>query len=303
MKNQLFRDCVVIGGSGAVGSMFIDLLASTGAEVCVIDTVAPAATIPFEPGDITRPTSRILAILNKADLVLLAIPERVALAVLKPVTSAMRADTLLVHTLSVQSRAATVVKNADIHIEVVGLNPMFSPALGIAGRPIAAIAINDGPLTSKLLYLITSWGGKVVRLGAEEHDQFCAATQALTHATVLAFGMALVNLGIDIHLLSSLAPPPHTTLLALLARIISGNPEVYWDIQSANSQAGVARAALASGIGQFKAATEDEKAFLEMLHRVREVLGNELEMYRDICTQIFSERLVLPTRPSQEEDI
>ena len=54
---------------------------------------------------------------------------------------------------------------------------------------------------------------------ADQHDRLAAASQALTHATVLAFGLALAELQVDVADLGRIAPPPHTTLLSLLARI------------------------------------------------------------------------------------
>ena len=55
---------------------------------------------------------------------------------------------------------------------------------------------------------------------------------------------ALAELDIDIADLDRIAPPPHAALLSLLARITSGAPEVYWDVQAANPYAPAARHAL-----------------------------------------------------------
>lgn len=298
--SQQLQYCVIIGGAGAVGNMFVTLLTSIGAEVCVVDTRPSEAAAQFECGDITMPSPRILSILKMADLVLFAVPERVALAAIEPVAAVMKSEALLAHTLSVQSQAAAVVRSVKLHVEAVGLNPMFAPTLSIAGRPVAAVVLNEGPRVRELLQLITSWGGRVVRLNAEEHDQISAATQVLTHATILAFGLALADLNLDITLLSTLAPPPYATLLALLARIVSGAPEVYWDIQSANPQAAVVRAALASSIDRLRAATQDETKFLSMLQKAHETLGCEVELYRVICTRIFDGPLSLPIHSLQE---
>lgn len=297
--SQQLRSCVVIGGAGAVGSMFVTLLTNSGAQVCVIDMRTPVATtVQFVHGDITSPTPDVHLAIKTADLILLAVPERVALAAVLPVATQMRPGALLAHTLSVQSPIATLIRSARLHVEVVGLNPMFAPTLSILGRPVAAIVLNDGPCSGELLSLISSWGGRVVQLGAEEHDRLTAATQVLTHAVVLAFGVALADLDIDITLLSTLAPPPHETLLALLARIVSGTPEVYWDVQSANPQAPVARLALLRGIEQLVTATEDETAFISVLQESRKILGTEYERYQNLCARIFSGPLSLSTSTS-----
>lgn len=298
--SQQLQHCVVVGGTGAVGGMFASLLIGSGAEVYVIDTHSPATTVQFEHSDITNPTSNVRTAIKMADLVLLAVPEHVALAAIAPVAAEMRQEALLAHTLSVQSPIATVVRSLELRIQIVGLNPMFAPSLGMTGRPVTATILNDGPRVSELLRLVSAWGGRVVRLEAEEHDRITAATQVLTHAAVLAFGLALADLDVNITLLSTLAPPPHAALLALLARIVSGTPEVYWDIQSGNPQAPLARAALASSLDRLITSTQEEAAFAAVQQKGRKVLGTELERYQRTCAQIFNGLLSLPTHTSEE---
>jgi prephenate dehydrogenase len=286
------RRCVVAGGAGAVGDMFVRLLEQAGADVCVVDTTAPEASDSvrrFERADIAQPTERVLAELGEADLVVLAVPERVALTCIASVAEALKPGALLAETLSVKSRVTEVVRTEAPLAEVVGLNPMFAPSLGMAGKPVAAIVTRDGPRTHELFRLLGAWGGQVVRMEAEEHDRVVTAVQVLTHAAVLAFGFALAELEVDIEDLTAVATPPHAMMLALLARIVSGTPEVYWDVQSANPNAPNAREALMSGARRLmdQVETGDEAAFDEALRQAREVLGGRLGQYQDICVQTF----------------
>jgi prephenate dehydrogenase len=259
--------------------MFARLLAERGAVVEVVDPVCN--------GDITNIDDALADQLRAADMVLLAVPEPVALAAIGPVAEAMTPDALLVDTLSVKSR---VVAAAPVAVQVVSLNPMFAPALGMAGRPVAAVVVHDGPLVRELLRLIEQWGGRVVLTGADEHDRLTAAAQALTHAAVLGFGVALRDMDVDIEQLGAIAPPPHTTMLALLSRIASGTPEVYWDVQAANPHAATARMALAEGIRVVADIVErgDEAAFAELLTSLSGALGPQLDRHRELCAGLFA---------------
>jgi prephenate dehydrogenase len=287
------RRCVVVGG-GAVGGMLVDCLLRSGTEVCVVDRADTRSHFggectSFVNGDITSIGSALGAEIERADLVVLAVPEHAALACVKGVVGAMRPGALLVDTLSVKGRIVDTIRTQGFGIEAVSLNPMFAPALGIEGRPVAAIVVHDGPRARELLRLIGSWGGRVVALSAHEHDRLAGAAQALTHAAVLAFGLALTDLDVDITELSAIAPPPHSTLLALLARIASGTPQVYWDVQSTNPQARVARKALADSIHQLAELIEtgNDDDFTAVFDRLRDFLGQDLARYRDICARIF----------------
>jgi chorismate mutase-like protein len=263
------RRAVVAGGRGAVGSMFTDLLRGNGITVTVVD--------PEGQGDITAPDAGVASVVMAADLVLLAVPEPVALRALAPLAQLLRPSAVLVDTLSVKSRYAA--RLADLPCEHVGLNPMFAPDLGMAGRPVAAVVTGGGPGVTAVLDLVRSWGGRVVPFSPKEHDITTAATQALTHAAVLSSGLALTRLGVEAERLAATAPPPHATLLALLARITGGSPEVYLDVQAANPHAPAARQALAEGLRAFAAAV-DHGELATVFDQVRAWFGGGFEAYR-----------------------
>ena len=287
------RRCVVVGGSGAVGGMFVDLLLGAGADVCVVDASPPpqdAWRCTFECGDITAVGPRLQSELRRSDLVLLAVPEDVAIAAIAPVARALRPGALLADTLSVKSAVVDALEAEAGELEALSLNPMFAPSLGIDGRPVAAVVVNDGPRTRELLDLLSARGGHVVEIGAREHDELTAVTQALTHAAVLAFGIALDELEVDVGALGELAPPPHLTLLALLARIASGQPETYLDVQAANPYAPRSRAALARGMRDLAdiVDTGDEADFEALLARLAARLGPDGAHYGGVCAELFN---------------
>ena len=292
------RRCVVVGGAGAIGAFVADLLAAAGATVLVVDPAARGdGSLRADVTALGRPhpPAGLIAELSGADTVVLAVPEQVALRALVPVAAACRPGTLLVDTLSVKSRLAALVPALPAGLEVAGINPMFAPSLGLSGRPVAAVVLRDGPRVRGLLRLITDHGGRVVETGAEAHDRLTAASQALTHAAVLGFGLALARLagdpetGLDPGLIDVLAPPPHRTMLMLLARVLSGPPEVYWDVQHGNPLAGPARAALAGATADLAGLIDggDEAGFAVALDGLRAFLGDRLDPYAVMCAGVF----------------
>jgi len=167
--------------------------------------------------------------------------------------------------------------------EALSLNPMFAPSLGFEGHPVASVVVRDGRRGRALLDQIEQWGARVVTVTADQHDRLAAAAQALTHAAVIAFGAALTELDVDIADLDRIAPPPHTALLSLLARIASGAPEVYWDVQAANPYAPAARRALSRGVSQLADVVDDgdPAAFGDLLDRLCGVFGPLRGAYRE----------------------
>ncbi|ORA35273.1 prephenate dehydrogenase/arogenate dehydrogenase family protein [Mycobacterium aquaticum] len=287
--NRVVGRVVVAGGSGSVGSLFAERLHDSGSDVVIVDRTVPAPTqnvARFVRGDISDPGAEVADVVRTADVVLLCVPEPVALVAIGRLVGTLRPDALIVDTLSVKSTvvpALHAVTTIAGEAEALSLNPMFAPSLGFAGHPVASVVVRDGRRGRALADLMQHWGARVVTVTADEHDRLAAAAQALTHAAVIGFGAALAELNVDIADLDRIAPPPHSALLALLARIASGAPEVYWDVQAANPYAPAARRALSRGVAQLSDVVEDgeAKAFGDLLDRLCGVLGPLRGAYRE----------------------
>lgn len=278
---------VVVGGSGAVGRLMVELFRADGAPVTIVDIDHGATSDDaVVVGDITVPGDRVRSLLEAAAILVLAVPESVALTA---DVSALRPDALLVETLSVKSGFSNVVELRRPVGATVGINPMFAPALGMSGRPVAAVVHRQGPPVDDFLASIVGWGGRVVVLDAARHDRLAAATQALTHASVLAFGLALGELDLPFTEIDAVAPPPHTTMLALLARITGGEPEVYWDVQAGNPDAADARAALGRAAQQVADTVNSgsEAEFAHLMRQAGAALGGSADRYREVCAEMF----------------
>ncbi|WP_032376630.1 prephenate dehydrogenase dimerization domain-containing protein [Rhodococcoides fascians] len=278
---------VVVGGSGAVGRLIVDLMRGDGVPVTVVDVHESSdAASPVTVGNITAPDARLTSVLTGAATVILAVPESVALAA---DLSAVQSEALVVETLSVKSGFARHVDATDRLGPTVGINPMFAPSLGMAGRPVAAVVHREGPSADAFLDTVARWGGRVVLLDAARHDRLAAATQALTHASVLAFGLALAELDLPFGDIAAVAPPPHATMLAVLARITGGEPEVYWDVQAGNPHAAEARAALRRATQTLNEAVDSgsEAQFARLLTEAESALGGSGDHYRAVCAEMF----------------
>ena len=287
MSAPVIGRVVVAGGSGAVGSLFAERLQDSGNDVVVVDLAEPGpgyGVTRFVQGDISEPGAEVTDLVRAADAVLLSVPEPVALVAIDRLTGALRPDALIADTLSVKTTVVPALRAAVmVSGEALSLNPMFAPSLGFAGHPVASVVVRNGWRGRALRGLIEQWGARVVTVTADQHDRLAAAAQALTHAAVIGFGAALAELDVDIADLDRMGPPPHTALLSLLARISSGAPEVYWDVQAANPYAPAARRALARGVSRLTSVVEDgdRAAFGDLLDRLCGVLGPLQGAYRE----------------------
>ena len=284
------RHVTVVGGCGSIGRLLLPLWDLDGTRLVVVDRVVATVPATVIVGDITAPSSDVIEAVRAADVIVLALPESVALQAVSFITEHASSTALLVETLSVKSHIHQRITREAPQLQAVGINPMFAPALGFAGRPVGAVIHHAGPAVAPFLHVLTGCGARVVELTADEHDRRTAATQALTHAAILSFGLALANLDMTGDALTAIATPPHNAMLALLSRVAGGLPEVYLDIQSGNPYAVDARKAFASAAAELSDVVDrgGEREFGELMTRALSPLGEQGDAFRATCTRMIA---------------
>lgn len=272
-------NCLVVGINGRFGAIFARKLAQGGAAVSGMD-LQPAAA---EPAVCGRYFSSSLAALDgaaeravaEADCVVLCIPESAVLAALPRIGGAMRDDALLVDIASVKCRIHGVFTGLDTRIGYLSIHPMFGPMDDFSGRSVCLVPMRDSPRARQFAARIVRWGAHTTVLTAQEHDSATALVQALPHAALIAFGATLAASGVSLETMRTVATPIQKLMLALTARLVSGEPETYWSIQSANPHAAAARERLISQLQALSAtiARGDAGGFGTTLESIRRYLG------------------------------
>ena len=307
---------VIIGGSGEVGSLFAKHISnlnraepSTAIQsdqrgsqkpLVVIDKIAPKNNL--EHVEYIRVTSGQALftghaqLLKTANTVILALPEDVALDMLPEIVATLGPHALLIDTLSVKgevcARLTDLCRQRDslgAPIECISINPMFAPSMGFSGQCVAVIPIRAQARSEAFIKAMQTWGARIEVLDAAMHDQATATLQVATHAAILAFGASLLESSYDARRLMQFAPPPHRALMALLARICAGEPEVYRDIQVSNTLAKASRQRLSDGLKVLEQSVQanDPIVFATLIGEIRQCMEPELEPLTNDCQKMF----------------
>ena len=281
---------VVLGGAGLVGSLISRILMQYGYDIRVVDRRPSEQKIGLYEVDVTSPFSNTEHIFQGAVAVVFALPENVAIRAIPWVVGSVSSDVVFIPTCSVQEPFYRALKDTSSQQPFVGVNPMFSPKLSVQGRTVA-ICLEDGDSPSTFIEQhLMGAGMKVKRMTPVAHDELMALCQALPHAAILGFGLALARSSIDLEGALEVMPPPMRTMMALLSRILVNPSEVYWDIQLENEQASHQRAALAEGMERLmkNIRIHDYDGFKRDLQDVSSVLGSRLDSGAVDCQHIFS---------------
>ncbi|EOM76365.1 prephenate dehydrogenase/arogenate dehydrogenase family protein [Rhodococcus rhodnii] len=284
------RRAAVFGG-GAVGAFVARLCAERGIATTTVDVDAVAV----QPGIVavradvfSDPAAELAA---AADVVVLALPEAVALDAVASLADALRPETVVLDTLSVKAPYAAALTRMP-GVRAVGANPMFAPTLDPRGRAVAVVRYrDDAAALDWTTGLFSGAGSRAITVEPQQHDDLCGALQALTHATILSFGAALADLDLDPGDLLALALPPFVAQSALLARVTSANPHVYRDIQHAGPAAAAARSALAAAVSRLDAASvsDDPDEFTEFVRSAAQGLGDARDRLAETAAAMLTD--------------
>ncbi|MDH0304191.1 MULTISPECIES: chorismate mutase [unclassified Pseudomonas] len=284
---------IVIGAAGSIGRMLCEQLSATGLKVLGVDLVP--AQVPVSQGyetlqdDICAPSAQLCQRLANANLLVLAISEKVLLQALPALIPHLALECLLVETLSIKSAFATLIRDVSLPQAVAGLNPMFSGDLSPEGRPVVVVPYQAGVQLDDLRERLASRGMRLFTLSAQEHDQTMALLQTVGHSMVLAFGHSLAASGVPLAQLIELAPPPFKVMLCLLARMMTNHPDVYWEIQAANPASEAARETAIAHLQRLDghARSDAHVEFLAAMASLRNHLEEVQPQLAATCRQLF----------------
>ena len=207
---------VVIGGGGALGSVFVSLFSKSGYSV---------ASVEKTDWDNGLAQKR----LSQADVVVVAVPINVTEQVISTLTM-LKPDCILADVTSIKKRPLEAML-ATHPGPVIGLHPMFGP--DAPGMIKQVVVVTEGRDTDKCQWLIdqmTTWGATLHNSGATEHDEAMAYIQVMRHFNTFVYGAHLSRENPDLSVLKTFSSPIYRLELAMVGRLFAQPPELYGDI-------------------------------------------------------------------------
>ena len=280
LKSNTFSNAIVFGAAGAMGQMIQRMLASGGHHVVGADLV----TAPeVESADLSQLTPSWKEALGHADLVVLAVPDDVAVENGGAIANILKPNALLVDCTSIKAPYVAAISNIG-ECGLLSINPLFGPGLSWTNRTIAVTDIRRVLITDTWINFLRTSGVSVLPLSPEKHDLLASEAQASIHAFLIAYCSILSKETI------SFDTPPSVLVLSMGARLLKGEPHVYWGIQKLNPFAKKARKNIIAALAEIdrivKADEYDE--FLRLLDEMNTNLGDCRSYYANRCLKLFN---------------
>lgn len=240
------RKIAVIGGHGAMGSLFVDLFRELGNEVIVSDLETK-----ITPTEAAR----------ESDAVLVSVPIRSTLEVIRSVGPACRRDALLLDVTSTKMDPLRVMCEAS-DCNVIGTHPMFGPGVNTLQEQRIVVVpgrIHEGSDWEHWLRTcIRARGLTIIDATAEEHDRSMSIVQVLTHFSTEVLGLAMARLAVPVEETLKFASPVYLIELLMTARHFFQSGELYGSIHMANPNRKAIVDAFNESINSWRQAVADE---------------------------------------------
>lgn len=185
----------------------------------------PALTLPHE----------ITALIQRADIVLLATPLNSTPALISLYGKHLPAGALLVDIASVKTPTTmSMIELKRDDIELLSIHPLFAPEVDFAGENVAAVEIRGGRRTHEFLKVFADWGCRITKLSASEHDHKMAFVQSLCHALIITLGQTGKVEDFTHSTNADLTTPFSRTFLQMVRKLGRADSELYAAIQILN---------------------------------------------------------------------
>lgn len=218
---------LVVGGAGRMGRWLVRFLENQGHSVSVWDR---------DPSQRSLSGGRSLEQgLERADLVLLAVPIDEAPSTIEKIVAAEYRGTLA-DLASVKDPLRPALQLAGKRgCRVASFHPMFGPDVRtLADRVIVLCDCGDREGLEAIRRLFSDTAAELVTMPIDRHDETMAYVLGLAHLVNLCFARALAGSGLSYSSLQAVRSSTFSRQAEAARAVISENPELYWSIQSLN---------------------------------------------------------------------
>jgi len=207
----------IIGGTGRMGQWFEAFFEKRGYEVLISSRRTPLSN---------------KELVQKSDVVIISVPIRVTVEIIKEVGPYIAPEALLMDFTSLKKASVEAMLKYS-KSEVMGAHPLFGPNIeSLKGQTIILCPARG---ESWLPWLKEVFKEAYLEITTpEKHDQIMAVIQALTHFFLLGFALILKESPFSMETLMRYATPNFQIISQRIFHLNHQNPEIYASIQFDN---------------------------------------------------------------------
>ena len=215
---------------------------------------------------------------NISDILVIAVPIQFTCDVIREVAPFMKSGSVMVDVTSVkEGPTKTMGEVLPESVEYIPTHPVFGPrTTRLDNQVIVLTADRKGKWYPKVYDYLTGKNMRVIETSAEKHDFMMSIVQVLTHFSFISTAYAFEKLNVDISETEDYESPIYNLMIDMIARIVSQNPYLTYNIQSMNSNGPNIRNTFAEAVKELRDVIndDDEEKFIDIAIKSTKNMGD-----------------------------
>ena len=215
---------------------------------------------------------------NISDMLIVAVPIQFTSGVIREVAPFMKSGSVMIDVTSIKEEPArTMAEVLPESIEYIPTHPVFGPrTTRLDNQVIVLTADRKGKWYDKVYDYLAGKNMRIIETTAEKHDFMMSIVQVLTHFSFISTASAIEKLSVDLSETEDYESPIYNLMIDMIARIVSQNPYLTYNIQSMNSNGPHIRNTFAEAVSELRDVINDndEERFVDIAIKATKHMGD-----------------------------
>ena len=215
---------------------------------------------------------------NMSDILVISVPIHHTCDVIREVAPFMKEGSVMIDVTSVkEGPTRTMGEVLADNVEYIPAHPVFGPrTTRLDNQVIVLTADRKGKWYDKVYNYLAGKNMRIIETSAEKHDFMMSIVQVLTHFSFISTASAIEKLRVDISETEDYESPIYNLMIDMIARIVSQNPYLTYNIQSMNSNGPKIRNTFADAVMELRDVINsgDEDEFIDIAIRATKHMGD-----------------------------
>ena len=213
-----------------------------------------------------------------SDMLVISVPIQFTPDVIREVGPFMKDGSLMVDVTSIkEAPTKTMAEVLPDTVEYIPTHPIFGPRTTILDNQIIVLTPDKkGKWYDKVYNYLDSKNMQIIETTPEHHDFMMSIVQVLTHFSFISTAYTFEKLNVDIAETEKYESPIYNLMIDIIARIVSQNPYLTYNIQSMNSNGAKIRNTFAEAVSELRDVIndKDEDEFVEIAIKATKHMGD-----------------------------
>ena len=213
-----------------------------------------------------------------SDILIISVPIQFTSDVIREVAPYMKEGSVMVDVTSIKEvPTKTMAEVLPDTVEYIPTHPIFGPRTTILDNQIIVLtADKKGEWYDKVYKYLDSKNMQIIETTPEHHDFMMSIVQVLTHFSFISTAYTFEKLNVDIAETEKYESPIYNLMIDIIARIVSQNPYLTYNIQSMNSNGPKIRNTFVEAVSELRDVINgnDEEKFIEIANKATRHMGD-----------------------------